>query len=143
MVSGQLLLHDSKNYCSDNCISISRLARHKDYYYIGVLGFFDKELRYSYKEYAKEFFMQRQQMLALYKNISEQLGGGKKTMTAVMKNSGKSYEKTAFALRVFTELELIGVQKSGRIFAIKSDGRKKELTQSKTYSSFLKLMEKE
>ena len=143
LVSGQLLLHDSKNYCNDNCISVNRLARHNDYYFIGVLGFFDKELRHSYKEYAKGFFMQRQQMLALYKNIYEQLGSGKKTMASLMKNSGKSYEKTAFALRVFTELELIGVQKSGRIFAIKSDGRKKELIQSKTYSSFLRLMEKE
>ncbi len=143
LVSGQLLLHDSKNYCSDNSISINRLARHKDYYYIGVLGFFDKELRHSYKEYAKEFFMKRQQMLELYRHITNQLGGGKKTMVSLMRNSGKSYEKTAFALRVFTELELIGVQKSGRIFAIKSEGRKKELTQSKTYSSFLELMEKE
>ncbi len=141
--SGELVLHDKKDFRSDNCIYIEQAPGHKDFYYIGVLGFFDEKLKQAYREYAGQFFMQRQHMLAFYKHITNQLGGGKKTMAAIIKNSGKSYEETAFALRVFAELELIGVQKSGRIFAIKSDGRKKELTQSRTYSSFLELMEKE
>ena len=141
--SGELVLHDKKDFRSDNCIYIEQAPGHKDHYYVGVLGFFDDKLKLAYKKYAKEFFMRRQQMLALYKNISGLLAGGDKSMTQLMKNSGKSYEQTAFALRVFTELELIGVRKSGRIFAIKSEGKKKELVQSRTYSSFLELMERD
>lgn len=142
LVSGELLLHDTKNYRSDNCISINPAAGHSDFYYIGVLGFFDDKLRKEYIKYGKDFFTQRKHLLGFYKIMTQFLSKGPRTMQEIVKNAAEGYERTAFALRVFKELELIGVDKSGKIFAIESRGEKRELTQSRCYKSFAALLER-
>ncbi len=143
LLSGEIVLHDKKDYRSDNCIYTGQAPGHRDTYYIGVLGFFDNELKEAYRCYAKEFFMPRKELLDFYKKASETLAEKPRTVETVVEAAGESYERAAFALRVLSELELIGVGKSGRIFAIKSEGVKKELTQSRAYRSFMDLLEKE
>ena len=140
--SGALILYDGRDYKSDNCVASAPVSGHRIVYRAGVGGFFDEQMRISYLEHAQAFFAPRNELLATYKTISQFAADERKTMHEITEDCGVTYEKAAFALRVFSELELIEVDKSGKILALKNDGEKKELSDSLCYRSFAALIEK-
>lgn len=139
--SGTLILYDSRDYKSDNCVACAPVSGHRIVYRVGVPGFYDARMQSDYKKHAQVFFAPRNELLGVYKTMLQFAADGSKTMEQISQSCGITYEKAAFAMRVFYELQLIEVEKSGRIFATKNGGEKKELSESLCYRSFVALME--
>ena len=139
--AGKLILYDSRDYKSDNCVACAPVSGHRIVYRVGVGGFYDARMKSDYKKHAQEFFAPRNELLGIYKTISQAAAQEPKTMEQISSSLGITFEQAAFAMRVFYELQLIEVDKSGRILATKNSGEKRELSESLCYRSFAALME--
>ncbi|MDD5017870.1 MAG: single-stranded-DNA-specific exonuclease RecJ [Eubacteriales bacterium] len=136
--AGELGFFDQRAYSADNCIACGTAAGHDRIYRIGVgeSAFFDDKLKNAYRQHAKMYFTERDELLDIYRRVSQHTGRSPRTVGEIAHRLAISGEKLCFALRVFTELELIDVIKSGRIHAIKNGGPKKSLRQSECYRCF-------
>lgn len=138
MNDGSLALLDARSCSVDNCIACGSAPMHDRILHIGISGgaMADEVLVKAYREYAAEYYSDRQALLEVYQTIRRCTAAREKAPHEIAKEAGISTGKTAFALRVFDELELIARGKSGRILALKNTGDKKELQVSECYRSF-------
>jgi len=135
----ELSFFDKRAYSADNCIACKGAAGHDRIYKAAAFktpAFFDEMLKEDYKEHAQNYFLKREELLDLYRKII--LFAAKKPRSAdeISRYHSISSEKTAFAVKVFTELLLIETDISGRIHALKTSDQKRELRQSICYKSF-------
>jgi hypothetical protein len=139
---GRLLLWDHKAFSPDNCIACGEAAGHTRFLHVGIgqpAAFFDHAMRGAYKSHAKQYFLDRNELLTVYRSLTS-MPGRPRTVNEIARKLGRSSDTIAFAARVFTELELLAVDKSGRILALNANQPRKELRQSPCYASFEDLM---
>ena len=136
--SGRLILFDARSYSADNCIAYGAAPGHGRLYHAGVgsSSFCDNNMREAYTAHAQLYFAEREMLLGIYRRISQMTAKTPCRTRELMARLNISSERMAFALRVFTELQLIDGIKSGRIHALKNEGPKKELRQSQCYACF-------
>lgn len=138
-----LIFYDSKSFAADNCIACGCCGGHDRLYSVGVTGkeaFFDKKLMTQYKQHAASYYSEREPLLEIYQRMVRVTSKTQRTAEELSRLLVLPLEKVAFALQVFTELELIEQNKSGRIHALKRTGPKKELKQSECYRSFQRIL---
>lgn len=141
---GQLVLWDRKSFTSENCIACGAVSGHPRVIHIGAApppAFFDMELRKAYREYASRYFAGRDELLGIYRRIQPLLAKAKRTPQALAEHLSLDIGRTAFALRVFAELELIETDKSDRILALNNGGPRRDLRDSICYRSFEELID--
>lgn len=135
--SGQCVLWDERAHTPDNCIACGEAAGHPRVLRAGVPwqggALWNEPLKNAYRAHAADCFMARGELLTLYKRLQGLLAHRARTAADLTQKMGVSRLKAAFALRVFAELELLDVDKSDRILALKSGGQRKELRQSACY----------
>lgn len=139
---GRLVLWDHKAFSPGNCISCGEAAGHTRFYHVGVRqepAFFDEAMRGAYKSHARQYFLDRNELLAVYRLMGYMLKRAR-TVHEVARKLSRSSDTIAFAVRVFTELELLTVDKSDRILALNAGQPRKELRQSPCYASFEDLL---
>lgn len=139
---GRLVLWDHKAFSPDNCISCGEAAGHTRFLHVGLRhapAFFDDALRSAYKSHARQYFLDRNELLTIYRLMGSMLKR-ERTVHEVARKLSRSSDTIAFAVRVFTELELLTVDKSDRILALNAGQPRKELRQSPCYASFEDLL---
>jgi hypothetical protein len=139
---GRLLLWDDKVFAPDNCIAFGEAPGHIRFLNVGVndaSAFFDDVMRGAYKSHARQYFMDRNELLAVYRSLGSMLKRPR-TVHEIARKLGRSSDTVSFAVRVFTELELLTVDKSDRILALNAGQPRKELRQSPCYASFEDLL---
>lgn len=142
MAQGRLILWDHKSFSPDNCIACGLAAGHARVLKIGVdlqTAFYDENMRKSYTDHAAGVFLGRDRLLSVYRALGTMLMRPR-TVTEIARKLSLSLESAAFAVRVFGELELLAVDKSDRILALKEGQPRKELRQSRCYASFEDLL---
>lgn len=138
---GALSLFDEKAYSAENCIACGVPTGFERIMRIGLPTdedggvLFNESLLESYRQYAKDFFAPREELLGFFRFI-----GAGEPMTAEDINKKAAPEKAMFMLKVLDELKLIETDKSGRIHAIKNAPRK-ELGQSACFRGFENLLQ--
>jgi len=137
--SGRLKFFDERAYSADNCIAAARAAGHERVMTVGLGALGGGQLREAYAAHAEQMFLGRPALLSAYAKL-KRAAAGAQTADALAKQMNLPAGQAAFALRVFSELDLIEKDKSGRILAIKNTGEKKELMQSACYQSFCKAL---
>jgi len=138
----RLILWDSKSFVPDNCIACGIAAGHSRVLYAGVNArpsFFDDEMRRMYRDAAQEVFLNRSELLAVYRSLSVMLKRPR-TLRETARKLSKPYGAVAFAVRVFAELELLTIDKSDRILALNEGQPRKDLRQSRCYARFEDLL---
>jgi hypothetical protein len=141
---GRLILWDRKSFTSENCIACGAVSGHPRLVHIGVAAqptFFDGQLRQAYKEYASKCFAGRDELLGIYRRLQPLLAKAKRTPKALADHLALDIGKTAFALKVFAELELIEMDKGDRILTLNAGGPRRELRASACFRSFEELID--
>lgn len=139
---GRMLLWDHKAFAPDNCIACGYAAGHTRVLHVGInqpSAFFDEDMHRAYKSHARQYFLDRNELLTVYRSLGSMLKRPR-TVNEIARKLGRSSDAMAFAVRIFTELELLAVDKSGRILALNANQPRKELRQSPCYASFEDLM---
>jgi len=139
---GRMMLWDHKAFSPDNCIACGEAAGHTRMLHAGVnraRAFFDDAMRSAYKNHAKQVFLDRDELLAVYRALVSILKRPR-SVQEISRRLGRSLDTMAFAVRVFAELELLAVDKSDRILALNAGQPRKELRQSACYASFEDLL---
>ncbi len=142
MEKGRLRLWDDKAFFPDNCIACGQAPGHTRILRVGIASlsaFFDESMRGAYKNHAKQYFLDRDELLTVYRSMGLMLKRPR-TVHEIARKLGRSADTIAFAVRVFTELELLAVDKSDRILALNAKQPRKELRQSPCYASFEDLL---
>jgi single-stranded-DNA-specific exonuclease len=138
LLDGQVALFDEKSFSLGNCIACGAVNGYSRLCHVGIHNapaFFDGAMFEEYVRHAQAYFTPREGLLRLYHRLSPFAAKKPRTLKEVAHRLSAPAEKTAFALRVFSELKLIEADKSGRILATKNDG-KKELRESACFKSF-------
>jgi len=133
--SGQLCLHDPLAFTLDNCVAAQVPQGYDRALRVGRTtngALWDEALRGEYRRHAAAFYMEREALLTAYRKLCAACG--KAGDTAPELRMGLDHRKTAFALRVLTELGLIDIDKSGTIHPIPHSGPKKELRDSACFA---------
>jgi hypothetical protein len=136
---GRLVLWDRKSYTPGNCIACGAVSGHPRVIHIGAAeppAFFDGRLREAYREAAARCFLNREELLAIYRRMRPQLARAKRTPRDLASQLSLEVPQAAFALRVFAELELIDIDKNDKITFINKTGPRRELRDSAVYRSF-------
>lgn len=142
MKQGKLMLWDHKSFSPDNCIACGTAAGHARLMFTGVqpeTSFFDDEMRKAYRNHASGVFLGRERLLGVYRALGALLKHPR-TVTEIAHKLSLSVESAAFAVRVLHELELLAVDKSGKILALNEGQPRKELRQSRCYANFEDLL---
>ena len=140
--SSRLVLWDEKAYTPENCIACGAAAPgHTRLMRVGVPddgqpALWDDMLKAAYRSHAQRFFASREELLMLHRKLPPLLGQRSRTAAELAQRLGADTAKAAFALRVFSELELLEVDKSDRILTLKNSQPKKELRDSACYKGF-------
>ena len=134
----QLVLYDEKAYTPDNCIACIEAPGHARLLCIGTRpdALWSDTLKQAYRGLAKAFFAPRDELLALYAKLPALVAGRPRKPADLILRLGGDANKAAFALCVFTELELLDIDNNDRILALNSSGSRKELRQSPCYKGF-------
>ena len=135
MEGGKLCLHDPLVFTLDNCLAAQTPQGYDRVLYIGKTTdtvLWDETLREDYRRHAAAYFVEREALLTAYRKLCAACG--KPGVTAPELRMGLDHRKTAFARRVLTQLQLIGIDKSGRIHPIPHSGPKKALRDSACYA---------
>jgi single-stranded-DNA-specific exonuclease len=136
---GRLVLWDRKSFTPGNCIACGAVPGHPRVIHIGVTeppAFFDDKLKEAYREEASRCFLKRDALLVIYRRMQPLLAKAQRTPRALASLLSLDVKKTAFALRVFAELELIDTDKNDKILSINGTGPRRELRDSAVYRSF-------
>jgi len=131
---GRLCLHDPLAFTLDNCVAAQPPQGYDRLLRIGRAAdsaLWDETMQGGYRRHAAAVFMERSALLAAYRKLC---AGCAKPGNAPEQRMGLDHRKTAFALRVLTELKLIAIDKSGRIHPIPHSGPKKELRDSACFA---------
>lgn len=139
LADGRLSLWDRKTFTAENCIACGAVPGHPRLIHIGVSAppaFFDGALREDYKKDALKCFSGREELLGIYRRLQPLLAKKARRTRDIAGHMGLDLGKIAFALRVFSELELIETDKSDRILALNAGGPRRELRESVCYRSF-------
>ncbi len=139
---GRLLLWDHKTFSPDNCIAYGEAAGHTRFLNVGTgrsPAWFDDAMLGAYKNHARQYFLNRNELLTVYRQMGS-MPGRPRTVNEIARKLSRSSDTIAFAVRVFTELELLAVDKSDRILALNAGQPRKELRQSPCYASFEDLL---
>ncbi len=138
LYNGRLILWDEKSFSPENCIACGEAFGHTRVLRLGITDSYlwCRELREAYKNYAKGFFAPRAELLEIYAKLGRLLKNKPVAVSSAAKRLGISEERAAFSLRVFTELELLVIDKNDRILALNKKGPRKELSQSACFKGF-------
>ncbi len=142
MKQGKLMLWDHKAFSPDNCIACGTAAGHTRLLHIGAhaeASFFDEEMRAAYRNHAADVFLGRGKLLGVYRVLGSMLKRPR-MVSEIARKLSLPLESAAFAVRVLSELELLAVDKSGRILALNEGQPRKELRQSRCYANFEDLL---
>lgn len=138
---GRLVLWDEKAYTPDNCIACGQAPGHTRLLRAGVPqqdqpALWNDTLKSAYRSEAQRYFATREELLALHRKLPALIAHRPRTAAELIQKLGTDAAKAAFALRVFFELELLEVDKSDRILALKSSQPKKDLRDSACFMGF-------
>ena len=142
LAQGRLLLWDYKAFSPDNSIACGEAAGHTRFMHVGAghaTSFFDDAMRGAYKNHARQYFMDRNELLTVYRLLGS-MPRRPRTAHEIARKLSRSSDTIAFAVRVFKELELLAVDKSDKILALNAGQPRKELRQSPCYASFEDLL---
>lgn len=132
---GRLCLHDPLAFTLDNCVAAQAPQGYNRLLRIGRAAnstLWDGAMEVEYRRHAAAYFMEREALLTAYRKLCTACGKAGNASPEL--SMGLDHRKTAFALRVLTELKLIGPDKSGKIHPIPHLGPKKELRESACFA---------
>ncbi len=138
MKQGRLILWDHKSFSPDNCVACGTAAGHLRVLYAGAhpdTSLLDADMLRAYKNHATGIFMNRDALLGVYRALGSLLKRPR-TVYEIAHKLSLSLDSAVFAVRVLHELELLAVDKSGRILALNEGQPRKELRQSRCYAKF-------
>ncbi len=142
MKQGRLILWDHKSFSPDNCIACGMAAGHTRVLSVGAnsnTALFDEAMRTAYRSHAAGVFLNRDKLLGVYRALAAMLKRPR-TVADISRKLSLPLESAAFAMRVLSELQLLAVDKSGRILALNEGQPRKELRQSRCFANFEDLL---
>lgn len=142
MRQGVLALWDEKAFSPDNCVACGAAPGHTRRLAAGIseqAAFFDDALRRAYRAHARQVFLSRDELIGVYRALKSMVKRAR-TVHEIARRLSRPSGAVAFAARVFAELELIGIDKSGKILALYEGRPRKDLRQSRCYANFEDLL---